>query len=290
MAEFAIIGGSGLYAMDGLEHLSERSIETPFGPPSDSFRLGTLAGREVVFLARHGRNHTLMPFEIPHLANLWALKSLGVKWIMSASAVGSLKEVYPPGHIVFPDQFFDRTKRPSIESTFFGDGIVAHVSFGDPVCEVLRAQLFDAAVAEGAHATNGGTYVNMEGPAFSTRAESSFHRAMNFDVVGMTNLAEAKLAREAEMAYATMALITDYDCWHKEEVSVELVIRQLHENAAMASRILSRVLRTWNDERVSSSHTALSGAVFTPAAAWPERRAKMLVPILARLRILQGSG
>jgi 5'-methylthioadenosine phosphorylase len=284
MAEFAIIGGSGLYAMDGLDHLSELTVETPFGKPSDSFRLGTLAGRTVVFLARHGRNHSLMPFEIPHRANLWALKSLGVKWVMSASAVGSLKEAYPPGHIVFPDQFFDRTKRPASDSTFFGEGIVAHVSFGDPVCAVLRSQLFDAAVMEGAHATPGGTYVNMEGPAFSTRAESAFHRAMNFDVVGMTNLAEAKLAREAEMAYATMALVTDYDCWHKEEVSVDLVIKQLHENAAMASRILSRVLRTWKDDRVSLSHTALSGAVFTPAAAWPEARAKMLAPILSRLQ------
>jgi 5'-methylthioadenosine phosphorylase len=285
--KFAIIGGSGLYNMPGLEDAAEVSVETPFGKPSDAIRLGTLAGRRVAFLARHGRTHGLSPSEIPHRANLWALKSLGVQWIMSASAVGSLKEACPPGHIVFPDQFFDRTKRPCNESTFFGDGLIAHISFGDPVCETLRNRAYLAAKAEGAQASNGGTYVNMEGPAFSTRAESNFHRQMGWDVIGMTNLAEAKLAREAEMAYATMALVTDYDCWHEEEVTVDLVIKQLHTNAALAARILARVLREWDDGAKSKAHTALTSAVYTPFEAWPEARVKALAPILARLKALR---
>jgi 5'-methylthioadenosine phosphorylase len=283
MVEFGIVGGSGLYGMEGLESLEEVRVQTPFGDPSDSIRVGTLAGKRVAFLARHGRHHAYLPTEIPHKANIWALKSLGVKWVVSASSVGSLKEAYPPGHFVFPDQFFDRTKRASSDSTFFGEGIVAHVSFGDPVCGVLRGRVFDAAAHEGAHAHNGGTYVNMEGPAFSTRAESNFHRSMGWDVVGMTNLTEAKLAREAEIAYATMAMITDYDCWHKEEVSVEVVIRQLQANAALATRILARTIRDWPAGLSSKAHTALSGAVFTPEDRWPVERVTALKPILARV-------
>jgi 5'-methylthioadenosine phosphorylase len=282
--EFAIVGGSGLYEMPGLLALEERTVETPFGATSDAIRLGTLHGTRVAFLARHGRTHSLVPSEIPHQANLWALKSLGVKWLMSASAVGSLNAAYPPGSVVFPDQFVDRTKRSPLDTTFFGQGIVAHVSFGDPVCKTLRTRMFQAACAEGAQATNGGTYVNMEGPAFSTRAESNFHRAMGWDLIGMTNLAEAKLAREAEIAYASMSMVTDYDCWHDEEVSVEVVIRQLHTNAALAARTLARVIQTWDANAQSKAHTALTGAVFTPKERWPADRAKALAPILARLQ------
>lgn len=289
MIEFAVVGGSGLYALPGLELLEERVVSTPFGATSDALRLGTLAGRRIAFLARHGRTHALLPSEIPHRANIWALKSLGVKWLMSASAVGSLKEAFPPGHIVFPDQFFDRTKRPSSDSTFFGEGIVAHVAFGDPTCAVLRTSMYDACIAEGANAINGGTYVNMEGPAFSTRAESNFHRAMGWDVIGMTNLAEAKLAREAEIAYASMSMVTDYDCWHEEpghHVSVDLVIKQLHSNAALAARTIARVIRTWEEGRTSEAHTALTGAVFTAKEHWPAARREALAPILARISSL----
>jgi 5'-methylthioadenosine phosphorylase len=282
--KIAVIGGSGLYAMEGLTALEERTMETPFGPPSDSLRIGRVGDHEVAFLARHGREHRLLPSELPHRANIHALKQLGVRFIISVSAVGSLKITLPPGLFVFPDQFFDRTKRDPQESTFFGGGIVAHVGFGQPVCEVLRPLLVAAARAEGANCQDGGTYVNMEGPAFSTRAESNFHRAMGFDVVGMTNLAEAKLAREAEIAYATMAMVTDFDCWHDEEVSVEAVIAQLGANAKLAQRVLTRAIAALDPHATARAHDALKGAIFTAREKWPASRVDELGPILARYR------
>lgn len=282
--KIAVIGGSGLYAMEGLTALEERTLETPFGPPSDALRIGRVGDREVAFLARHGREHRLLPSELPHRANIHALKQLGVRFIISVSAVGSLKITLPPGLFVFPDQFFDRTKRDPQESTFFGRGIVAHVGFGQPVCEVLRPLLVAAARAEGASCQDGGTYVNMEGPAFSTRAESNFHRSMGFDVVGMTNLAEAKLAREAEMAYATMAMVTDFDCWHDEEVSVDAVIAQLGANAKLAQRVLTRAIAALDPDAPARSHDALKGAIFTAREKWPAARVAELGPILARYR------
>jgi 5'-methylthioadenosine phosphorylase len=282
--KIAVIGGSGLYAMDGLTALEERVVETPFGAPSDAIRIGRLGDRDVAFLARHGREHRLLPSELPHRANIYALKELGVRFIVSVSAVGSLKITLPPGLFVFPDQFFDRTKRDPKESTFFGGGIVAHVSFGHPVCEVLRPLLVAAARAEGAECQDGGTYVNMEGPAFSTRAESNFHRAMGFDVVGMTNLAEAKLAREAEISYATVAMVTDYDCWHDEEVSVEAVIAQLGANAKLAQRVIARAIGQLDPTVTTRAHDALRGAIFTARDKWPAAQVDAMGPLLAKYR------
>ena len=239
------IGGSGLYHIDGLSIQKWVSVKTPFGKTSDQFLTGKLAGREVVFLPRHGRGHRLLPSELNHRANIWAMKKLGVAWIISVSAVGSLQAQYRPCDIVLVDQFLDRTKK-SHEHTFFGRGIVAHVAFADPVCEELRQLLLQAARALKARVHDGGTYVNMEGPAFSTRAESRANRQAGYDVIGMTNLGEAKCAREAEIAYATMAMVTDYDCWKTDEahVTVEMVVGNLLKNAAQARAIVSRVIPT----------------------------------------------
>jgi 5'-methylthioadenosine phosphorylase len=238
-APIGIIGGSGLYQLAAFSVREETVLNTPFGPPSDAFIRGTLAGHEVVFLPRHGRGHKLLPSEIPHRANIHGMKDLGVKWIISVSAVGSLQHDYSPGDIVLPSQFFDRTKGRAMD-TFFGEGIVAHVSFGDPVSAELQDELYAAAQAAGAKTHQGGTYVNIEGPQFSTRAESESYRAAGHAIVGMTNLVEAKLAREAQIAYATMAMVTDYDCWHPEHdsVTVEMVIGWLHKNTALAQQVL----------------------------------------------------
>jgi 5'-methylthioadenosine phosphorylase len=276
----AVVGGSGLYHMAALEQGDERVMDTPFGQPSDSIRIGTLSGRRVAFLARHGRNHHLVPGEIPHRANIHALRQLGVRFLVSVSAVGSLKRELPPGAIVFPDQFFDRTKRCPEASTFFGRGIVAHIGFGEPICEVLRGVGVIAARAEGASVQDGGTYVNIEGPAFSTRAESNAHRASGWDVVGMTNLAEAKLAREAEISYATMAMVTDFDCWAEEQVSVAAVIGQLHANAALAQRIVARIIPAIPLGERTKAHQALATAIFTPREHWPRARVEELQPML----------
>jgi 5'-methylthioadenosine phosphorylase len=279
-----IIGGSGLYNVEQLESAEEVSLETPFGSPSDAYRVGNFGGRRVAFLPRHGRNHHLLPSEIPHRANIFGFKQLGVRWLISLSAVGSLKEDYKPRDFVFPLQFFDRTRR-SAEHTFFGKGIAAHISFGRPVCEQLATILFQAASLCGAECHWGGTYVNMEGPAFSTLAESQTNRAAGYDVIGMTNLAEAKLSREAEISYATIAMVTDYDCWHEAfgEVKVTDVLSVLKDNADLAKRTVLHAVQHIPLHAATSAHQALTNAILTPRSAWPEETRKTLGPILARL-------
>jgi 5'-methylthioadenosine phosphorylase len=282
-AAIGIIGGSGLYEIDGFEKTEELFIETPFGAPSDALIGGVMAGRTVWFLPRHGRGHRLLPTEINHRANLWALRSVGVRWLICVTAVGSLKEEYHPRHVVLPDQYFDRTSRRE-HHTFFGNGIVGHVSFGDPVSSGLRALLHQAAVAEKLQVHNGGTYVNMDGPAFSTRAESETNRKLGFDVIGMTNLPEAKLAREAEIALATLAMITDYDCWKIEEeaVTAEAVMGHLHANVAAAKAVIRRVVAQIPLEPNWPEHRSLDGAIMTPRALWPEAQVAALGKILQR--------
>ena len=236
--EIGIIGGSGLYSMPGITGLREHALETPFGTPSDAYMVGELDGRRVVFLARHGRGHRISPSEINYRANIYGLKMLGVEYILSASAVGSLKEEHKPTDFVIPDQFIDRTFARA--SSFFGDGVVAHVGFGDPVCAVVAKAFEDACTQVGVTGKRGGTYVCMEGPQFSTRAESNLYRSWGADVIGMTNLQEAKLAREAEMSYATLAMVTDYDCWREghDDVTVEQVVAVLHQNAENAGKVV----------------------------------------------------
>ncbi|MCH8075210.1 MAG: S-methyl-5'-thioadenosine phosphorylase [SAR324 cluster bacterium] len=280
--KIGIIGGSGLYRMDGLERVGETRLETPFGDPSDAFITGTLHDREVVFLPRHGVGHRLIPSEIPFRANVWGMKQLGVTHLISVSAVGSLKAEIEPGHIVFPDQFIDRTSLRA--STFFGNGAVAHVQFGDPVCPQLVSQLAAAAVREGIDHHRGGTYVCMEGPAFSTRAESMMYRAWGGAVIGMTNLTEAKLAREAEMCFATIALATDYDCWHESEdqVTVEAILKVMEANIAKSRRLLGEIAATMDLERPCACREALRDGLLTPAENIPERTRNDLKPLLAR--------
>lgn len=272
-----IIGGSGLYQMAGLDRKRWVAVATPFGKPSDQFLTGRLAGRDIVFLPRHGRGHKLLPSELNHRANLYGMKRLGVTTVISVSAVGSLKEQYRPTEIVVIDQFFDRTKR-SAEFTYFGEGVVGHVSFADPVCGRLRRVLVECAQTAGATAHDGGTYVNMEGPAFSTRAESEFHRRMGWDVIGMTNLGEARCAREAELCYATLAMVTDYDCWHaaEEAVTVELVLANLQKNARTAQAIIQLAVERLDPAADCVCHHALAGAIMTaPAAMRPATRKKL---------------
>lgn len=278
-----IIGGSGLYQIEGLTEAKEIVIDTPFGPPSDAIMSGKLAGRQVYFLPRHGIGHRILPQEINHRANIYALKSLGVAWIICVTAVGSLKEQYPPRHIVLPDQYFDRTTHRE-GHTFFGNGIVAHVGFADPISENLRALLARVLSDMGLPHTNGGTYVNMDGPAFSTRAESNVHRQLGFDVVGMTNLPEAKLAREAEIALATVSMITDYDCWKKdiEPVSLQMVISHLLANAETAKEILLRVISMMPTEANWPEHSSLDTAIVTASTLWPEETSRKLEAILYR--------
>jgi 5'-methylthioadenosine phosphorylase len=267
-AKIGIIGGSGLYKMEALTDIEEVRVETPFGNPSDAIILGTLDGTRVAFLARHGRNHTLMPTELPFRANIYAMKSLGVEYLISASAVGSLKEAAKPLDMVVPDQFIDRTRNRV--STFFGEGLVAHITFGDPICTKLASILADAAESlemPEVSLHRGGTYVCMEGPAFSTKAESNLYRSWDATVIGMTNLPEAKLAREAEIAYATLALVTDYDCWHPDHdsVTVEMVIGNLQKNAVNAQRVIREVVnRVAKNPPVSEAHEALKYAIITP--------------------------
>ena len=282
-AKIGIIGGSGLYNIEGFSNQRWKKLKTPFGDPSDSYLTGKLAGREVVFLPRHGRGHRVMPSELNHRANIWGMKKLGVEWIISVSAVGSLQAKYKPKHIVLIDQFFDRTKK-SLEHTFFGRGIVAHVAFADPICEDLRQLLLKSAKACKAKAHNGGTYVNMEGPAFSTRAESHTNRKLGFDVIGMTNLGEAKCCREAEIAYATLAMITDYDCWKEDEahVTVEMVIDNLMKNAETAKKIVADVIPRIPEQPSWPCHSALANAIMTDRKAWPAQTKKELGPILKK--------
>lgn len=276
-----IIGGSGLYHMEGLTDTAEHAVETPFGNPSDRIIGGRFAGRPVYFLPRHGRGHRILPHELPHRANIWALRSLGVRWIICVTAVGSLQERYAPEHIVLPSQFFDRTSQIH---TFFGGGIVAHVAFADPICAPLQRLIYDEGTAAGRTLHLGGTYVNMDGPQFSTRAESETNRRLGFDVIGMTNLAEAKLAREAEIALATMAMITDYDCWKVEEepVTADAVFAHLLANAESAKAILARVIPRIPAEPNYPEHRSLDGALMTDRKLWPAETREKLGPMLGR--------
>ena len=278
-----IIGGSGLYHIEGFTHQNWVKVKTPFGSPSDDLLTGRLAGRDVVFLPRHGRGHRILPSELNHRANIWAMKKLGVAWIISVSAVGSLQAKYRPCDIVLPDQFLDRTKQ-SFAHTFFGRGIVAHIAFADPICAELRQLLLKAARAIKARVHDGGTYVNMEGPPFSTRAESLTNHKLGYDVIGMTNLGEAKCAREAEIAYATLAMITDFDCWKVDEahVTVEMVIANLTRNAAAAKAIIARVLPQIPAKPSWPCHHALKDAIMTDRKLWPAKTKRELKPILER--------
>ncbi|MCU0797035.1 MAG: S-methyl-5'-thioadenosine phosphorylase [Akkermansiaceae bacterium] len=288
-AAIGIIGGSGLYEIEGFEKSEERRIVTPFGEPSDALVGGMLHGRQVWFLPRHGRGHRILPHEINHRANLWALRSLDVRFLICVTAVGSLREEYAPRHVLLPDQYFDRTSRRE-HHTFFGGGIAGHVSFGDPLSAGMRAILREAAVAEGAVVHDGGTYVNMDGPAFSTRAESEANRQLGFDVIGMTNLPEAKLAREAEIALATLAMITDYDCWKVEEeaVTAEAVMGHLHANVALAKRVVARAVAQVPLEPTWPEHRSLDSAIMTPRSLWPEETVAKLEPMLRRLQRCDG--
>lgn len=284
-AKIGIIGGSGLYQMEGLSDVREVSLETPFGKPSDNYILGTLEGQSVAFLARHGRGHKLMPTELPFRANIYGMKMLGVERIISASAVGSLQEQYAPTDILIPDQFFDRTR--GRQSTFFGEGIVAHITFSHPVCEAL-CDVLEAAgksVTSGITIHRGGTYCCMEGPAFSTLAESRLYRSWGMDVIGMTNLQEAKLAREAEICYATMALVTDYDCWHPDHdaVTVEMVIEYLNKNAQNAQQLIREAVRVVAaQERTCKCGSALKHAVLTQPGAIPTEAKQRLAAIVGK--------
>lgn len=276
-----IIGGSGVSGFEGLENVEERKVETPFGDPSDVLVGGQYQGRQVWFLSRHGQGHTILPTEVNHRANLWALRSLGVRWIICATAVGSLKEEYPPRAIVVPDQYFDRMSQRA-NNTFFGEGIVAHVAFADPTSEGLRKILETAGKEEGADIHNGGTYVCMDGPAFSTRAESHYYRHFGYDIIGMTNLPEVKLAREAEIAIATLGMVTDYDCWRDEEEAVDAssVVEHLAANAEMSARIIKRAIGMVPENADWPEHSSLDAAIFTPKSHWPEETVAKLAPIL----------
>jgi 5'-methylthioadenosine phosphorylase len=281
-AQIGIIGGSGLYDMAELTDREEVALTTPFGDPSGPYVLATLRGRRVAFLARHGAGHRLMPSELNFRANIYGFKTLGVERIISASAVGSLKLELPPQDIVVPDQFFDRTKGRA--STFFGRGLVAHVGFAHPVCADLSRVACESATAIGARAHLGGTYVCMEGPQFSTLAESRLYRAWGMDVIGMTNLQEAKLAREAEICYATLALVTDYDCWHPEHdsVTVEMIVTNLMQNAKTAQAIIAETVSRLGPERTCPCATALATAIITSRDAVPEQTRKDLAPIVGK--------
>jgi 5'-methylthioadenosine phosphorylase len=279
-AEIGIIGGSGLYAMKGLTDVHEVALDTPFGSPSDPYVLGTLAGRKVAFLARHGRGHRILPTELNFRANIHGFKQLGVERILSVSAVGSLKEEHKPTDFVVPDQFYDRTKQRV--STFFGDGLVAHIAFGNPICPELAETVAKAGGVAGVVTKSGGTYVCMEGPQFSTKAESNAYRAMGFDLVGMTNLQEAKLAREAEICYVTIAMVTDYDCWHPghDSVTVEQIVGVLQKNAENAANVVREAVALLPTGRSCKCGEALATAIMTAPEAIPaatRQRLELLV-------------
>ena len=278
-----IIGGSGLYQMEELRDKTEHKIDTPFGPPSDLLVGGKLGERQVYFLPRHGRGHRILPHEINYRANIYALRSLNVRWIVSVAAVGSLQEQYAPRDLVLPSQFYDRTSQRTAH-TFFGEGIVAHVGFAEPVSANLRNLVAESARSLGYTVHNGGIYVNMDGPAFSTRAESEFNHRNGFDVIAMTNLPEAKLAREAEIALATMAMITDYDCWKVDEahVTVEMVIANLTANAVTAKAIVARAIPQIPRSPNWPCHHALKDAIMTDKKCWPEKTKKELQPLLQK--------
>jgi 5'-methylthioadenosine phosphorylase len=278
-----IIGGTGLYNIEGFTNQKWVKVKTPFGKPSDDLLTGKIAGCDVVFLPRHGRGHKILPSELNHRANIWAMKKLGVAWIISVSAVGSLQEKYKPCDIVLINQFFDRTKQ-SLTHTFFGRGIVAHIAFADPICDELRQIILQTAREAKATVHDGGTYVCMEGPAFSTRAESLANHRAGYDVIGMTNLGEAKCAREAEIAYATMAMATDYDCWKTDEahVTLEIVIANLHRNADTAKKIVAQAIAKIPAEPNWYCHSALKNSFLTDKKFWPKKTVAELKPILAK--------
>jgi len=289
--KIGIIGGSGLYNIEGIQDVKYRKLKTPFGPPSDAYVQGTLGGREVFFLPRHARGHRILPAEINHRANICGFKMLGAECVVSISAVGSLKQELRPRDIVLPDQYFDRTKR-SLEHTFFGKGIVAHVSFGEPTCPELRSTIARVAKkviarqAEGQDrtVTEKGTYVNMEGPAFSTKAESNTYRKMDFDIIGMTSLGEAKLCREAEICYQAIAFVTDYDCWHESEesVTIDMIIGHLMANTALAKEILRELVTVLPAKRKCLCAHALQNAIMTDRKLIPAGIKRTLKPIVGK--------
>ena len=278
-----VIGGSGLYQMAELRDATKHKVDTPFGPPSDALVGGKLSGRQVYFLPRHGQGHRIMPHEINYRANIYALRSLNVRWIIAVAAVGSLQEKYAPRDVVLPSQFYDRTSQRAVH-TFFGEGIVAHVGFAEPISANLRNLLAESARSSGVTVHNGGVYVNMDGPAFSTRAESELNHRNGFDVIAMTNLPEAKLAREAEIAFVTMAMVTDYDCWKVEEepVSAETVLSHLTANAEIARKLIVDVIPRLPNEPNWPEHFALDKALVTERKLWPQATVEKLRPILAR--------
>lgn len=283
VATLAMIGGSGLYSIPGLEDVEDVAVETPFGAPSDAIRIGGLGGERVAFLARHGRDHGLLPSEIDYRANVYALKSLGVERVVSVSAVGSMRERIHPREVVTPDQFIDRTQGRT--ATFFGGGVVAHVGLADPVCGELRGELTAAVAEADGTVHDGGTYVCIEGPGFSTRAESELYRSWGAAVIGMTNATEARLCREAELCYATLAMVTDYDCWHEDEddVNVDALLENLRANAALAERVVTRVVeRLAGGERGCACGTVLDTALLTPPDAVPDEARRRLEAVLAR--------
>jgi 5'-methylthioadenosine phosphorylase len=281
-AQIGIIGGSGLYSMPGFEAHEEANIDTPWGRPSDNYVVGTLAGKQVAFLARHGRGHRIMPSELNFRANIYGMKRLGVERIVSLSAVGSLKEEHRPLDFVIPDQFFDRTRGRA--STFFGDGLVAHISFADPICPQLAGIVHQAARASGVNAKQGGTYLCMEGPAFSTKAESSVYRSWGMDVIGMTNLQEAKLAREAEICYVTVAMVTDYDCWHAEHdaVTVTDILANLNQNGENACKVVAAAVAAMPAGRTCKCGSALAHAIITDRKLVPESTRQKLDLIIGK--------
>ena len=281
MPKVGIIGGSGLYQIDALKDIKETAVSTPFGEPSDNFIIGSLGGVEVAFLARHKRGHTILPTEINYRANIYAMKKLGVEQLVSISAVGSFKKELKPLDIVLPDQFVDRTNQGR-KTTFFGEGIVAHVSFSEPVCSDLRKIICDTGKKSGIRMHDRGTYLNMEGPAFSTKAESHLYKSWGMDIIGMTNMPEARLAREAEMCFATIALVTDYDCWYEEEVNIEMVTGNLLKNVDTAKKLIKEVVPQLKHERKCACQNALEYAIVTDKKLIPETTKKKLDIIIGK--------
>lgn len=283
MAKIGIIGGSGLYEIEGIQNVKEISVDTPFGKPSGKFISGKIEGIEVVFLPRHDKGHKILPSELNFRANIFAMKKLGVEQIISLSACGSLKEELKPMEFVIPDQFVDRTSQAR-KTTFFGNGIVAHIAFADPVCKGLAEIIFDTGKSLGLKMHLGGTYVNMEGPAFSTKAESNLYRSWGMDIIGMTNMAEARLAREAEICYASVCAVTDYDCWHPDhdQVTVEMIIQNLVENTENAKKLIKAVAPKLKSEQKCACKSALSCAIITDKKAIPDKVKKDLAPIIGK--------
>jgi 5'-methylthioadenosine phosphorylase len=280
--KLAVIGGSGVYDIETLTDIKEWQTSTPFGDPSDTITIGTLSGTRIAFLPRHGRGHRLTPTEVPYRANIWALKSLGVERIISVSACGSMKEKYEPRHIVIPDQIYDNTKKRDL--SFFGDGLVAHIGIAEPFCPHLRPLLREAAEKAGGTVHMGGTFITIEGPRFSTRGESNIYRSWGVDIIGMTAVPEAQLAREAEICYATMAHVTDYDVWHEEEeaVTVEMLIANLMANADLSKRTIAELVPLLTDERPCDCGQTLSAAIITQRDLIPPEKVKLLGPIVAK--------